>query len=248
MAIKRKCVVMVLDAAPFLFGSHVSDEVFTLRPDYRADLIVATGLRAHTDTAGLSEWVTHAEEHARKLLTRTAVAEVGHIASWREAFRAFGAKPSEYRNSAEALLRRAPNGLPRINALTDMYNALSVLYATPVGGENLDAYRGPARLSRAGGNESFDTVSDGEDVVDHPLAGEVVWRDDVGVTCRRWNWRQCRRTRLTEDTTNALFIIDTLDPLSGDQRNLVADDLITWLERFGAEDIARRTLAREHTP
>ncbi|MEX2441668.1 MAG: phenylalanine--tRNA ligase beta subunit-related protein [Pontimonas sp.] len=248
MAIYRRRVVMAKDAASFLSSTHVSDEVFTLRPDYRADLIVATGLRAHTDTAGLSEWVAHAEEHARKLLTTTAVAEVGHIASWREAFRAFGAKPSEYRNSAEALLRRAFTGLPRINALTDMYNALSVFYVAPVGGENLDAYRGPARLSRAEGNEPFDTVSDGEDVISSPLAGEVVWRDDVGVTCRRWNWRQCRRTRLTEHTTNALFIIDTLDPLLADQRNLVADDLITWLERFGAEDIARRTLARELTP
>jgi DNA/RNA-binding domain of Phe-tRNA-synthetase-like protein len=25
------------------------------------------------------------------------------------------------------------------------------------------------------------------------------WRDDAGVT-RRWNWRQARRTRLTEGT------------------------------------------------
>lgn len=49
-------------------------------------------------------------------------------------------------------------------------------------------------------------------MVEHPEIGEVVWRDDAGVTCRRWNWRQGRRTALTEESTTALFIIDALAP------------------------------------
>jgi len=232
----------LMDSESFLSGAHVSDEVFELRPDYRADIIVATGINAHADRSDVSELVQQAEDYARQLLATTPVAEREHIASWREAFRAFGSKPSDYRNSAEALMKRAPNGLPRINGLTDMYNALSVLHQTPLGGENVDAYVGPPRLTRAVGDESFDTVSGGEDVVEHPSVGEVVWRDDQGVTCRRWNWRQCRRTQLTDDTTNALFIIDTLDPLSEQQRNRVADDLTFWLARFGAEDIQRRSI------
>jgi len=83
--------------------------------------------------------------------------------------------------------------LPRINALVDTYNAISLKYVIPVGGEDLDQLSGDLRLVRA------------ED-------GEVVWRDDVGVTCRRWNWRQEPRTRLTEDTTNAFFVFDQLPP------------------------------------
>ena len=47
-------------------------------------------------------------------------------------------------------------------------------------------------------------------MVEHPEPGEVVWRDDDGVTCRRWNWRQCARTRLTTQTTRAVFILDAL--------------------------------------
>lgn len=43
-------------------------------------------------------------------------------------------------------------------------------------------------------------------------AGEVVWADDLGVTCRRWNWRQGRRTRLTEVSRNAYFILESLTP------------------------------------
>ena len=115
------------------------------------------------------------------------------MAAWREAYRAFGAKPKRTRNSLEALLRRAASGLPRVNRLTDCYNAVSVLHQIPLGGEDLTRYAGPPRLIRATGDEPFDTVADGVAVTEHPDPGEVVWCDDAGVTCRRWNWRQARR-------------------------------------------------------
>jgi DNA/RNA-binding domain of Phe-tRNA-synthetase-like protein len=71
----------------------------------------------------------------------------------------------------------------------------------------------PGRLVRAAGDEDFDTVAHGEPAVEHPKPGEVIWRDDTGVTCRQWNWRQCTRTRMTPATTNAVFIIDGLAAL-----------------------------------
>ena len=107
-------------------------------------------------------------------------------------------------------------GLPRIDRLTDIYNAISVRYLLPVGGEDLARYRGPARLTRAAGDEPFDTVRDGEPVTGHPESGEVIWRDDAGVTCRCWNWRQCVRTRITLETTSAMFILDGLAELGPD--------------------------------
>ena len=143
--------------------------------------------------------------------------ELPHVAAWREAYRAFGAKPQRTRNSLEALLRRAESGLPRVNPLTDLYNAISVLHQVPLGGEDLAAYDGRTTPLRATGTEPFDTVADGEPVVEHPEPGEVVWCDDAGVTCRRWNWRQGRRTQLTPDTTSALFILDALGPMSDER-------------------------------
>ena len=132
---------------------------------------------------------------------------------WRAAFREFGAKPQRTRPSVEALLRRVPDGMPRVDRLTDAYNAVSIAHVLPVGGEDLDRYVGPPRLIRAGGGEDFDTSAGGEPVLEHPEPGEVVWRDDAGVTCRRWNWRQCTRTRLTGSTRNAIFILDALGAL-----------------------------------
>ena len=88
-----------------------------------------------------------------------------------EAYRAFGAKPQRTRNSVEALTRRAEGGLPRVNRLTDLYNAVSVLHQLPVGGEDLSRYCGAPQLVRATGAEPFDTTSDGVAVIEHPDAG-----------------------------------------------------------------------------
>ena len=151
------------------------------------------------------------------------------MAAWRDAYRAFGAKPQRTRNSLEALLRRAETGLPRVNRLTDAYNAVSVTHQIPLGGEDLARYSGPPRLLRATGDEPFDTVADGVGVFEQPDPGEVVWCDDAGVTCRRWNWRQARRTQLREDTTTALFILDAIDPTTDDALHAAATDLLTHL-------------------
>jgi DNA/RNA-binding domain of Phe-tRNA-synthetase-like protein len=135
----------------------------------------------------------------------------------------------------ESLLRRCEAGLPRVDRLTDLYNAVSVLHLLPLGGEDLDHYVGPPRLVVAHGDEPFDTVADGEPVRHLADAGEVVWRDDLGVTCRRWNWRQCTRTRLTPTTTNALFILDGLGSTGAEQLCSAAADLE---QRLGASSPA----------
>jgi DNA/RNA-binding domain of Phe-tRNA-synthetase-like protein len=108
-----------------------------------------------------------------------------------------------------------------------------VLHQIPLGGEDLTSYTGAPRLVRSAGTEPFDTVADGITVIEHPDPGEVVWCDDAGVTCRRWNWRQARRTQLRDDTTVALFILDALDPVTDEDLHAAADDLAARLARLG---------------
>jgi DNA/RNA-binding domain of Phe-tRNA-synthetase-like protein len=119
--------------------------------------------------------------------------------------------------------------LPAINWLTDIYNALSVRHVLPCGGEDWDLAVGPPKLCFARGDEPFDTSKDGEIVIDHPQTGEVVWADDAGVTCRAWNWRQCVRTRLSEHTKNAYFVLDSLEPYPRDSLLAAADELEGFL-------------------
>jgi DNA/RNA-binding domain of Phe-tRNA-synthetase-like protein len=193
----------------------VDDAVRALRPDFAVLLITAEGLVNAPSTGDVVRTGGLAEPAAH------------HVEAWREAYRGFGVNPRRARPSVDALLRRAE--LPGINRVVDAYNAISVQYGLPIGGEDLDAYDGPARLVRAGGDEPFATVKDGEPAIERPEPGEVIWRDDTGVTCRRWNWRQCTRTHITERTKNALFILERLEPYPMDRLTSAGDELATRL-------------------
>jgi DNA/RNA-binding domain of Phe-tRNA-synthetase-like protein len=238
--------VLLLDT--FLDGARVDDAVLTLRPDYRALLLAVDGLVPGPGDDASEALLQQAESVARQALREHSVDQLPHIAAWREAYRAFGAKPQRTRNSVEALTRRAEGGLPRVNRLTDLYNAVSVLHQLPVGGEDLSRYCGAPQLIRATGQEPFDTTSDRVAVTEQPDPGEVVWCDDAGVTCRRWNWRQARRTQLTEHTTTALFILDALAPMTDEQLCAAAEDLTIHLRRLGPDvHVVRRWFSNNLT-
>lgn len=234
--------------AGHLSASAVDSAVFALRPDYRALLIAVDGVDPGPSDDSSNQLLQEAEAAARQRLSASAAEELPHIACWREAYRAFGAKPQRTRNSLESLVRRAPSGLPRVNRLTDIYNAISVLHQVPIGGEDLARYDGPPRLVRATGSERFDTVADGEAVVEYPEPGEVIWCDDAGVTCRRWNWRQARRTQLSDSTTQALFILDALDPLTDEALTAAGDALVEHLTRLGPDVSAASRLLSAPRP
>ena len=228
--------------------ARVDDAVLELRPDYRVSLLAVSGIAPGESDEASDALLTAAEAHAGALLAASPVEELPHVAAWRDAYRSFGAKPQRTRNSLEALLRRAEGGLPRVNRLTDVYNAISVLHQVPLGGEDLDHYLGAPHLTRASGDEDFDTAAGGVDVTEHPDAGEVVWRDDAGVTCRRWNWRQGRRTQLRDSTTSALFILDALAPMTDDQLVAATDDLATHLSRLGADVVVESRIVGGPAP
>lgn len=201
---------MTMTAAEWLAHSAIDPAVLHRWPAYHVTLIAVD----HIDAAALApvaeRLLADAHRHAR-------AAGPGHVdvhtARWQGAYRDFGVKPREARPSSDALIRRAASekGLPSINVIVDLYNAISILHAVPIGGEDLDRYDGPARLVIATGDEPFHTTTDGQPAIDHPEPGEPVWVDNTGVTCRRWNWRQTKRTAIDHHTTRVGFIIDSLD-------------------------------------
>jgi len=220
------------DARRWLDLVSVEETVLELRPDYTALVIVAEGLRPGPGDEATDALLAGAEAKARTALDGRGteqIAQLEPVVAWRLAYQAFGAKPKRTRPSVEALLRRVEAGLPRIDRLTDIYNAVSVSHLLPVGGEDLAGYRGPARLARAAGDEPFDTMRDGQPVTEHPEPGEVIWRDGDGVTCRCWNWRQCVRTRITHATTSAVFILDGLAALGQNGLAAAGQDLAAQL-------------------
>ncbi|GGV71902.1 phenylalanine--tRNA ligase beta subunit-related protein [Streptomyces massasporeus] len=221
----------------------VSDDVRALAPGFTHVAIEAHGLVNGPSNEAGSALLDDAARRLAARLDGLAPHEDPHMAAWRQVYTAFGSKPSRTRNSAEALAKRALSdaGLPRINLLVDLYNAVSVARLIPVGGEDIDRIEGGMRLIRATGREDFVTVAAGEEAVEHPDAGEVVWCDDAGVTCRRWNWRQGPRTRLTEATTSGVFLLESLAPMPVAEVTAAAEELAGLLAEFSpGADIAVR--------
>jgi len=202
----------------------VDPEVHARWPDYRAHVLCAEGLAGGPSDDASRELLAEAAASLRARGLQRA-ADHPHIAAWRAAFSAFGSKPSRYPCSAEALAARVLKGgeLPAINRLVDAYNAVSVAHLIPVGGEDASALEGTLRLIVATGDEPFDPRDGTEPETAYP--GEVVWRDDAGITCRRWNWRQGRRTQIGDATTSAFFVFDALGPCDDDALRAAVDAL-----------------------
>ncbi|WP_426108732.1 B3/B4 domain-containing protein [Pseudomonas sp. TWR1-1-4] len=205
----------------------ISQEVVRLAPGFRALSILVEAAPITNPDIGKEALATACEI----VLTKDAVWAEAHLNAWADVFRNFGAKPQRTPCSAEALRKRVfrDGNLASIEPVVDLYNAISIQYAIPVGGENVEAYDGSPRLVIADGTELFDTMKDGAPVHESPDPGEVVWRDDRGITCRRWNWRQGIRTRLTSDAKHMWFILESLPPMPIEALTEAGDKLIAGL-------------------
>lgn len=192
------------------FHPIIDAEIFALRPDFMALSIHVSGARNGPSDATSEALLAEAVQS----LDAYPWAEA-HMDAWRDAYRAFGAKPKKTPCSAEALRKRAvKDGAMRpLNAVVDLYNAVSLRFAIPVGGEDATTYSGQPRLCLATGGEPFHTMAEGQPVIEAPETGEIIWCDDLGVTCRRWNWRQGPRTQITEASRDMWFVLERLDPM-----------------------------------
>lgn len=221
----------------------VADDLVAHYPDYRAEVVLADGLHNGPGRAAVRTFVADAVAAGRAEIGAGRPADHPRLRAWRETYASFGAKPSRYYCSAEALARRVQRAdLPSINELVDIYNAISVKYLLPLGGEDASALRGTFWLRFATGDEHSD-VTDG-DGTPSPAAGEPIWVDDVGVTCRRWNWRQGRRTALHEDSTSVVFLVDAMGSAAHAVRDTATSELIDLLTSLYGADITRFPLPR----
>ncbi|WP_174826343.1 B3/B4 domain-containing protein [Rhizobium ruizarguesonis] len=208
----------------------IDKEIANIAPDFRA---ISVFVDIKDDTRGTI--ARNVLEEACDFVRAGGPAwSEAHLAGWAEAYSRFGAKPNRTPCSAQALKKRVEKDgrIPSINPIVDLYNAVSLRFAIPVGGENFEAYVGKPRLSVADGTEVFDTVMNGEAVIENPTKGEVIWRDDIGVTCRRWNWRQGTRTRLETLGGRMWFILESLATMPEEALEEAANMLVNGLRQL----------------
>ena len=223
------------------------DSFWQLFPGASFGVVVAQGMKAPGDIAPESV------EEIRALLTRANAQAERHLDSptlsanapvrvWREAYQQFKTKRGA-RCSIENLLKRVLKGNPvgSISPSVDIYNAVSLAFALPLGGEDIDTFEGDLRLTIAEGGDPFTPL--GEHAENDPtLPGELAYLDDAGAVCRCWNWRDGVRTALTDATRNAFLIVECVDPNRTEDCRGATDELAALVERHLGATIAVKEL------
>lgn len=181
---------------------------------------------------GIVEFLEKSNQEAKKYLTEPVLSQNRVISVWRDAFSKFKTKKGA-RSSIEALLKRIEKGneVGMINPLVDIYNGISLQFALPCGMEDIDTFKGDLRLTVTNGGDTFLALGDEE--IDYTLPGEICYLDDEGAVCRCWNWRDGQRTMLTEDTKNAILVIESVDPVRHKDLEAALDTLSAWVEKVG---------------
>jgi DNA/RNA-binding domain of Phe-tRNA-synthetase-like protein len=202
--------------------------LFKKYPNYVRGVIVAK--RIVNIESPIDEVARMLKGAQKTICERTDLEQVAaqpNIAAWREAYRAFGAKPSEYPSSIEAMIKRVRRGdeLPYINTLAALCNSASLRYIVPIGGHALDEIPvdSEIKLGFATGAEDFTPF--GTTSIEHPTAGEVIYSYGKTVLCRRWTWRQAEFTKLEGKTTYAAINVDGLLPVGREDVTAIMQDL-----------------------
>jgi DNA/RNA-binding domain of Phe-tRNA-synthetase-like protein len=222
-------------------------EFFSLFPDARIVLLIASGVDNHPKgEAEVARLLSEAQASAVTRLGGSPLVEHPRVLCWREAYRAFGAKPKDYPSSIENLLRRALKGEPlrSINPLVDLYNVVSLTHLLPAGGEDLDAIAGDVVLTRASSEEPKVKLL-GEAEERSPKPGEVIYKDDRGAICRRWNWKEADRTKLTDETRNAVLVLEAIPPITTEELEAAAHELARRIEDHCGGSVAEELVDRE---
>lgn len=159
-------------------------------------------------TAGASPEALTAELRARgeeilRLADPTAVLAAPEIRATRGAYKALGKDPARYRGSAEALLRRivAGKGLPRISAVVDIINLVSVESRMPLGLYDLEKVSGEVTFRAGRAGETYKGIGK----YDLNLEGLPVFCDDLSAFGSPTS--DSERTMVTLETRRILAVI-----------------------------------------
>lgn len=183
------------------------------------------------EVAYFTELLKQAEKAAKKFITEEPFSQNPVIAEWREAFSKFKTKKGA-RSSIEALLKRVNQGktFTPINPLVDIYNSVSLTYGVPCGGEDVAKIVGALHLGKAQGGEAFLPLGSEKDAP--ALPEEIIYYDDEGAICRCFNWREAQRTMLTEATTEAILVIEALNPEQIEGGKVAMDELQRKIDEY----------------
>ena len=221
--------------------------VFEKFPSLIVGVIVVRNCHNEGTALAVQEQLRNEEQRIRQQLSAVTLSQQPRIDAWRKAYSLFGAKPKEHQSSVESLYRAVLNGraVRHINAIVDCYNLISLKHMLPVGGEDLDKVQGNITLTIASADEPAVQLLGDKDAR-APHKGEVIYKDSVSAICRRFNWREAERTKLTEQTRNAILVIEGISPATKEEVECALNELRKLVEVQCGGTVMSMVLDRAH--
>ena len=216
----------------------IDPKIFEEFQNLKIGVITAKNIDNSRRISAIESLVRGVSVERRREFEKKSVNEDPRILRWREAYARFGAKPSKYPSSIEALIKRISSGkeVPHINSLVDLYNYISLKYVIPVGGEDIDKFYQDVELTYAKGGECFRPINTVD--IKQVRNGEIIYKDKGGVIVRRWNYREAERTKLAPNTTNGIIVLEDLNNISIEDFEKILYEFQDLIERYLGGDVA----------
>lgn len=214
----------------------VEKEIFEKLPNACFGVVMAKGIDNSKAYPEIDRLLDESITAAAQRFEGKKVKEEPDILPYREAFRALDINPNKYLCSIEALFTRIAKGkgMPHINPVVDLGNAVSLKYTLPMGAHDLGGSSEDIciRLSLPG--DTF--LPFGGETEETPDSGEVVYAVGHQVRTRRWTWRQSEHGKITPESTDIFFPIDGFTDFNREQVLAARDELQALVKRiFGCE-------------
>lgn len=227
----------------------VQPDFWALFPAGQINVLVAKNIDnsvVEADENYFKELLQQGAKEAKAFITEDPFSQNPVVAQWREAYTKFKTKKGA-RASIEALLKRVSQGraLSPINPLVDIYNSISLKYAIPCGGEDIDCISGDLALGKAMGGEAFLPLDADKDAP--ALPEEIIYYDNEGAVCRCLNWREAQRTMLTENTQNAFLVMESVNKEQGERASKAMAEMQQLVNTYFKTQSVTQTLTKGNT-
>ena len=224
----------------------IAQDVFEKAPGYRRGLVIAHGIQNGPSQAELIQELRAAESQLRTELDPDNFISHPKIAAWREAYRALGIKPGEFRPSMDALVRRVLKNdpLPAINRIVDIGNLVSIRNIVPIGAHAIDLLKQDMELRLASGSESFEPF--GSEAFEHPNPAEIIFAEGQTVLTRRWTWRQAKQTLVLDSSSAVEINVDALPPVTDEEIGRICAQLCALVSQYCGGEMQTAILSAEN--
>jgi len=210
----------------------IDSQVFEKLPGVVFGVVVAR-LDNRIEKPDISKLLLSHAEVRRVDLNGCNLKEHPDILPYREAFNMLSMNPNKFMCSIEALCKRIQkgNGMPSINPVVDIGNAVSLKHMLPIGAHDLGKMNTDFAVRFSLPDDRFTPF--GSDDTETPDPGELIYVSGNTVKTRRWIWRQSEDGKIDETSSYILFPIDGFEVYL-ERVTAARDELCTLINRhFG---------------